>query len=245
MRVCSGFFAVLCLGSAFWGQTSADAPSGRAWYVPALGYGTGAWSVLRIGNRSGVPETVRVEVYGENGNLILLEPEVTIAPGATREIRIDGASSTDQLCWAKVVEPPGTPPIEIQAAVEILEGNSLEEFPRLPHLASPDAHWVSRSAAVEGKRLYFLNAGSPTVVSFCTAKKPTPDACGRRNSGAAHYPLKRGQSLSVLIRKLHRPFFVTRSSVPGAAVLVMFEDSPGRKSYFSSDSSVQFGEPLK
>ena len=245
MRFDRSFVALLCLGGACWGQPPGGAAPERTWYVPALGYGPGAWSILRIHNRSVAPQSVRVEVYRENADRIALEPQVTVAPGATREIRIDGVSSTDQLCWAKVVERAGNPALEIQASVELLEGNALEEFPRRPHLASAETHWVSRSAAVEGKRLYFLNAGPPTVVSFCTAKKPTPGECTRRSRGVAHFPLKSGLSLSVQVRKLARPFFVTQSSVPGAAVLVMFEHSPGRKRFFSSDSSVEFDEPLQ
>lgn len=241
VRIC--LFAVMCL-AVCWGQTPADR-SGTTWYVPALGYGSGAWSILRISNRSALAETVRVEVYRESGERIPLEPQADIAPGATREIRIDGPSSTDQLCWAKVVQPPGNPPLEIQASIEILRGNVLEEFVRRAHRASSDAHWVTRSAAVEGKSLYFLNAGNPTVVSFCTAKKPSPDECGRHKERVARFPLKRGQALSIQVRKLRRPFFITESSAPGAAVLVMFDDSPGRKSFFSSDSSIQFDEPLK
>lgn len=244
MRVGSGLLAVALLATVSWGQASTAPSADRAWYVPALGYGPGAWSVLRIGNRSAAPETVQVEVYRENGERLPLEPQITVAPGATREIRVDGSSSTDQLCWAKVVQPPGGPPLQIGASVEILHGDALEEFPRQPHQPSPDAHWISRSSAVEGRRLYFLNAGDPTVVSFCTAKKPFPDECSRRKNGVAHFPLKSGQSLSVQLRKLRQPFFITQSSVPGAAVLVMFEDSPGRKSFFSSNSSVQFGDPL-
>ena len=245
MQVVSSLLAVLLVSTMGWGQASIDPPDGRTWYVPALGYGPGAWSVLRIGNRSAAPETVQVEIHRENGERLPLDPQVTVPPGATREIRIDGASSTDQLCWAKVVQPPGNRPLQIQASVEILHGDALEEFPRPPHQASPDAHWVSRSSAVEGRRLYFLNAGNPTVVSFCTAKKPSPDECSRRKNGVARFPLKSGESLSVQVRKLRRPFFVTQSSVPGAAVLVMFEDSPGRKSFFSSDSSVHYSEPLR
>lgn len=245
VRICCGLLALICLGPVSWGQSPSDPPSGRTWYVPALGYGMGAWSILRISNRSAAPETVGVEVYRENGDRIPLEPQVTIAAGATREIRIDPNSSTDQLCWARVVEPPGKPPVEVQASIEILEGNTLEEFARRPHQASPDAHWVARSAAVEGKRLYILNAGSPTVVSFCTAKKPSADECSRRKSRVSRFALKSGQALSVQVHKLRQPFFITRSSVPGAAVLVMFENSPGHKSFFSSDSSVEFNAPRK
>ena len=205
----------------------------------------GIWSVLRISNRSAMPETVRVEIYREDGERVPLEPQVTVGAGATREIRIDPRSSTDQLCWAKVVEPPGKPPVEVQASIEILEGNTLEEFARQPHRASPNAHWVTRSAALQGRHLYFLNAGSPTVVSFCTAKKPSADECDRRKSNVARFELKSGQALSVQVHRLRQPFFITRSSVPEAAVLVMLEQSPGHKSFFSSHSSVEFNEPQK
>lgn len=215
----------------------------RVRYIPALAYGPGVWSILRLMNSGTMPQTVGLEVYREDGNRLPIEPAFEVQPGATREIRIDGGTATEEICWARVTLPDA---VEARGAVEILKGDTLEDFSRGTHELSDRAQWTTLTSAVEGKYFYFLNASEqPTVVTFCATDQPAPDGC--RKKGVTHIQVPAGpkQLIGVQVRKPRRRFFLIESSAPDAAVLTMFDAGPGDKRFFGSKSTVEFGEPQR
>lgn len=221
---------------------------GRTWYIPALGYGPKAWSILRFKNAAASSRLVEVEVYGEDGKRMPIASPVEIRPGS-QDVRIDGKTETDQTCWVKVSEVPedsGMPDLRVEGFVEILNGNIIEDFPRAAHEPRKEGHWVSRASSVESRSLYFLNvAEETTVVTFCAADRGPRAVCQKSGSRAARYVVKPNQSISVQVRKLRRKYFVIETSAPGEVILVMFDDGPGIKRVFSSKSSIDFGEPVR
>ena len=78
-------------------------------------------------------------------------------------------------------------------------------------------------------------------VSFCTTSSRFTGACPKRS--VAHYPMQPNQSVLVGIRKLHQQYFLTTSSTRGRAVVVLMTPGMGDRKMFSSDSSIQFGDP--
>jgi hypothetical protein len=234
---------LVCLAPAG-GQTAPDAAV-QTWYVPALGYGPNAWSIVKFTNSSDAPRSVRIEVFRENGEPLPVDPEITVAPGSSRDLRIERPGSQDELCWVRITEPAGDrPALEIRGLLEILKENAIEDFPREKHAASSREQWVSMAVNVQGKELYFLNAADkPTTVSFCAVNQPR-DGCRKRGTAAAHYMVAANQSISLQVRKLRQRFFMIESSDPGAAILVLFTDGPGTKKVFGSDSSIHFGDTL-
>lgn len=244
MRLLWGIFAcLLCIPPAI-GQAGTE-PQMRTWYLPALGYGPTAWSIVRITNSSAFARSAHIEVFREQGEPLPFEPEITVPGRSSRDIRIEKPGSSDELCWVRISEPDEyLPPLEVKGFLEILRGNTIEDFNRGPHAASSRDRWVSRSANVQGRELYFLNVASkPTTVSVCAVNQPNEE-CRKRGSAATHYMVAANQSISLQIRKLRQRFLAIESAAPGAAILVLFTDGPGTKKVFGSDSSIHFGDAL-
>lgn len=244
MRVLGCLLAGLVCFAPASGQAVSE-PALRTWYLPALGYGPTAWSIVRITNSSAFARSAHIEVFREQGEPLPFEPEITVPARSSRDIRIEKPGSAEELCWARVSEPDEhLPPLEVKGILEILRGNTIEDFNRGPHAASGRDRWVSRSANVQGRELYFLNVASkPTTVSVCAVNQPNEE-CRKRGSAAAHYMVAANQSISLQIRKLRQRFLAIESSAPGAAILVLFTDGPGTKKVFGSDSSIHFGDAL-
>ena len=226
------------LAPALFGQGAA-----RTRYIPALAYGPNGWSIVRLTNSSVLRQSVRIDAYREDGTPLPLDPAYDIEPGATRDVRIDAKTTDAEMCWVRVVLPDE---VEARGFVEILEGNALEDFPRELHEPSGTARWVTLAKSVQGKQMYFLNAaGRPTEVSFCAVKHAQPEACEKKGTPRARYRVGPNQSLSVQVRKLRAMYFITESSVPGAAVLALFDNGPGTKKVFDSKSSIEFGDAVQ
>ena len=51
------------------------------------------------------------------------------------------------------------------------------------------------------------------------------------------------QAVVVEIKKLSRKYLIVQSSQPGRAILQVFDDTPGRRKFYSSDSSISFDTP--
>ncbi len=215
--------------------------TGRVRYIPALAYGPRVWSIVKLTNSGTTPESVGLEVYREDGTRVPIEPAFEVQPGTTREIRIDGNTGTPEICWARVTLPET---VEVRGLVEVLMGDTLEDFSRGAHEASDRAQWTTLTSAVQGKYFYFLNAAEgPTVVTFCATDEPRPDACNKKGTTSIQVPAGPRQLIGVQVRKQRRRFFITESSAPGAAVLTLFDAGPGDKKFFGSKSTVEFGEP--
>ncbi|GEM_PF-3584736 len=211
-------------------------------YIPALAYGPNVWSIIRLASSAATRQSAEIRVYREDGMPLPLEASYSVDPGATVDIRIDPKSAEDQMCWARVVLPDG---VTARGFVEILQDNALEDFAREAHDLSGDARWVTLASRVQGKQMYFLNAAAaPTVVTFCASNQAPLSACEKKGVRAARYRVGANQSLAVQVHRLRGKFFITESSAPGAAVLALFDNGPGTKRTFGSNSSVEFGEPL-
>lgn len=233
MIVRGGIWLLAALAPAVSAQAS------RTRYIPALAYGPNVWSVVQLTNSGNTPETAELDIYREDGTRLPIGPMFEVPPGAKREIRIDGA--TDEICWARVRLPDE---LEARGVVEVLKGDTLEDFPREAHELSERARWVTLTSEVEGKYFYFLNASEQaTVVTFCATDQPRPDACGKKGVRAIRVPAGPKQLIGVQVRRPRRRFFITESSAPGAAVLTLFDSGPGDKRIFGSKSTVEFGEP--
>ena len=196
------------------------------------------WSIVRLTNSATVPRLVHVEVYTEDGTRLPIEPMVEVAPGATRDVRIEGNTTTFEACWAQVSLSDD---VTARGLVEVLQGNELEDFSREPHERSGMAEWVTLTSAVQGKYLYFLNADEqPTILTFCATDQGKAGVCAQK--ATARIRVGGNQALGVRVHKSRHKFLVIRSSMPGGAVLVLFDDSPGQKRFFGSKSTIEFGD---
>ncbi|MBZ5575644.1 MAG: hypothetical protein LAP40_03675 [Acidobacteriia bacterium] len=242
MRVSPRLLTALLLIPALWGQPSEPAPSLQVHYIPALAYGPSEWSILKLTNASASVQSVTVDVYGESGDRLPIGPAFTAEPGATLDVRVeDSGAATSAMAWARVTAFAG---LDVQAFVEILQGNAIEDFARRAHSPSADSHWVSRASVVQGKQLYFLNvAEHPTFVTFCAVNNARQASCPK-GPPAARYPVNPGQAVSVEVGRLGRRYFLTESSAPGAAILALFDEGQGIRKLFSSKSDIRFGEAL-
>lgn len=227
-------------------NTSLSLTPAKAWEIPALGYGPNAWSILRLINKADFPASAQVDVYCSQGDRFQLAPTVTVEPHKTTDLRIEASATVPVLCWARVKQLAGTGDegIQLEAFIETLKGNRLEDFDRKPGRVSPEESWAIRKADVDGRQLYVLNsAEAQTVLTFCGANKPEPKACERKGANPVHRVAEARQAVVVEIKKLTKKYLILESSHPGRAILQVFDDGPGRRRVYSSESSISFDTP--
>jgi hypothetical protein len=241
----SRLLAVAVLAPSLWAQLPARA--GRISEIPALAYGPNMWSILRLTNRADAPRSVQLEVYRENGDRLPLAGAWDLAAREMREIRIDSPNGDEESCWAKVTELSDDAAVEVEASIEILKGNAIESYPRKAKDPSANDVWVSRALDVEGKQVYFLNVfDRPTTLEFCATNHREQRSCQTQGrTAAARFRVNPNQAIAVQVKKLRQRYFITQSTVPGKAILLLFTDGPGSKRVFSSESSVEFEAPAR
>lgn len=243
MVTLSRLLAVAVLAPALWAQSSAGVS--RTWEIPALSYGPNIWSILRLANHAATPRTVRLEVYGENGDRLPVAGALDLAAGEMREIRIDSPTGDGESCWAKVMELSQDAAVDVDASVEMLKGNAIESYSRKAKDPSANDVWVTRAADVEGKQVYFLNVfDRATTLEFCATNNRDQRSCrAQGRTAAARFRVNPNQSVAVQVKKLRQRYFIAESTVPGKAILLLFTDGPGSKRVFSSESSIEFDTP--
>ncbi len=227
------------------GPSSNPEPS-RIWEIPALGYGLKDWSTLRLTNNSNSDASFQVDVYCGRGNRLPLEPRVTVEPQQTREIRISAETIVPVLCWARVGQLSGElgSGIQIRAVVEMLRGNQLEDYDRTPHQESADSFWVIPQQEVSGQQLYILNTSdTATTLTFCAANKPEPKACQRKGANPVRRVAKARQPVVVDVQNFSEKYLIAASSEPGHAILQVFNEDPGHRKVYSTESSISFDTP--
>ncbi|HEV3331754.1 MAG TPA: hypothetical protein VG096_12270 [Bryobacteraceae bacterium] len=239
----SRLLEVAVVASALWAQPPVGA--GHTWAVPALGFGPNAWSILRLTNRAPTPRSLRLEVYGENGDRLPVTGELNLSAGETREIRIDGQTGDEQSCWAKVTELSDEPAVDVDASIELLKGNAIVSYRRKAESPSVNDVWVTLATQVEGKQVYFLNVfDQPTTLEFCATNKREQRTCRTQGrTAAARFRVNPNQSIGVQVQKLRQRYFIAESTVPGKAILLLFTEGQGSKRVFSSESNIEFDTP--
>jgi len=208
--------------------------------IPALSYGPGRWSIIKLTNPSAEARAVTVDVYRQNGDKMALGGDLMLKARETLELRVEAETEKSrEMCWARIIDLAGD--VEAAAVLEVLRGNSIESFDRPPHETSRNNRWIMPSWSVQDKDLYFLNASDKTVeVAFCTADSRAAAACPKR--GGAHYPVPPNQSILLAVGRLHHQYFLTAASARGRAMLVLMVPAAGDRKVFSSDSSIRFGD---
>jgi hypothetical protein len=241
------------LASALRAQTLPDletsalslAPA-RVWEIPALGYGPNAWSILRFNNDSDVAASVQVDVYCQAGARMPLARVVAVQPRNALDIRIEAPSAVSVGCWARVQQVSGVrgPEFQLRAFVESLKGNQLEDFDRPPGAASANSAWAFPAAQIAGEQLYILNASeTPTTLTFCSASKPDPKACDKKGAKAVRRLANPKQAVLLEVLNFPKKYLIAESSRPGRAIIEVFNDKPGHRRVFTSESSISFEGP--
>ena len=211
------------------------------WEIPALGYGKNVWSILRFTNHSDSPDRLQVDVYCGSGDRMPLGPTFTVEPGKPLDIRIEAPTTLPMLCWARINSPLGPPEVQLQAFVESLKGNQLEDFDRKPIAPTANGAWALRGSDISGQQLYVLNASeTPTTLTFCTANKPDPKACDKKGSNPVRRMANARQAVLIEVKKFKQKYLVTESSQPGRAIIEVFNDDPGHRRVYTSESSISF-----
>lgn len=232
------------MGSCGWILTAsflANALFARTMDIPALAYGPNIWSILRFTNNSESPQSASVDVYCKDGERLPIGPMFEIDPHKTLDVRIESPGLPDSSCWARIVSD-----LEVRAFVEVLNGDQLETFDRRPAEASDFAMRAILTRDVEDKHLYFANlAETPTVLTFCQAKDSAPNGCEKAGTAVFRMVVKPHEAIKVDVKKIGKKYLMIESSRPGLAMAVVFSDDPGRRRFYSAESTINFGRPLK
>ena len=209
--------------------------------IPALACGPNVWSVLRFSNDSESPQTVNVDVYCKDGERLPIGPTFEIEPHQTQDVRIESPASDVSSCWARVVSE-----LEVRAFVEVLNGNQLESFDRCPAEASDFAARTIAAREAEDKHLYFANLSEwPTVLTFCPAGNSRPDGCQEARTTVFRILVKPRDAIRLDVKRIGQKYRVIESSRPGLAMAVLFSDDPGRRRFYSAESTIDFGRLSK
>jgi hypothetical protein len=218
----------------------------RVWEIPALGYGPNLWSVLRFNNETDVAASVQLDVFCQAGARMQLAPAFAIQPRNSLDIRIEAPSKDLVGCWARVQQLTGVrgSGFDLRAFVESLKGNQLEDFDRPAGLATANAAWAFSAAQIAGEQLYFLNASdTPTTLTFCSASKPDPKACDKKGAKVVRRLANPKQAVQLDVLNFPRKYLIAESSRPGRAIIEVFNDKPGHRRVFTSESSISFEDP--
>jgi hypothetical protein len=246
---CRLLFAGL-IAPLLWGQQTQPAPgsdgspAATSYSVetprifPSLSYGPHAWSLLHLTNPSGSPKSAKVDVYCAKGDRLPLEPVYTVSPHGGVDIRIEGNSSKDEMCWARiedVSQRKSKPSLQANARAEEVNGNKLEEFPQRVAKPERNNHWLSPAASVSNRDLFFLNTSDKaTVLDICSIDIRT--AC--RESIRVRVEAK--QSVVLKVGTLRKTYLLIQSSVTVPAVIGLLRAGPSTSRVFSTESSIDF-----
>jgi len=218
----------------------------QVWEIPALGYSSDAWSILRITNNTDSAALLRADVYCGAGDRFPLNSPVSVDPGKTLDIRIEAPTSVPVLCWARVAELSGerTHGVQLRAFLERLKGNQLEEFERKPGFQTSNPAWAIPERQVANGQLYLLNASdTSTQFTFCAADTPDPKACHRKGVNLVQRAAHPREAVVINVNKFPKKYLITQSSHPGGVIVQVFDDQPGHRRVYTSESTISFGDP--
>jgi hypothetical protein len=218
----------------------------QMWEIPALGYSPNAWSILRLTNNSNAVASLHVDVYCEAGQRFPLDPTFAVEPHQMRDIRIEAETSMEVLCWARVREISGARggAVQVRAFVETLKGNQLEDYDRKPANAFENSAWALLEREVEGQQVYILNASEkPIALTFCVSNKPQAKECAHKGVNVIHHVAKPRQAVLLDVKKFRKKYFIVEASEPGRTIIQLFNDEPGHRRVYTSETSISFDTP--
>jgi len=214
---------------------------------PNLLYGPSAWSILRFTNPSEIPKSVRINVYRADGSKVDLQPLYTIAARSTVDVRVEGGGSEYQYCWAQVEDVSARrsgPALKIEALVEQVVGDKLEEFPESTAPIYRYDHWLSPSSAVSGEHLFFLNTSDePVKLEICSVN--TFPNCSADGSKAVRITMNAKQSMVFRMGTVRRRFLLIQCHPVVPFVIGLLRSASPITREYSSDSSISFDESGK
>jgi len=218
----------------------------QVWEIPALGYSPDAWSILRITNNTDSAASFRVDVFCAAGDRFPLNSPVSIEPGKTLDIRIEAPTSVPVLCWARVTEMSGerSQGVQLRAFLERLKGNQLEDFERKPGFETSNPAWAIPKPQIADRQLYLLNASeTPTQFTFCASDTPDPKACHRKGANLLQRVAHPREAVVMNVKKFPKKYLITQSSHPGGVIIQVFDDTPGHRRVYTTESTISFGDP--
>lgn len=223
---------------------SAPGASTHVWEFPALGFGPNGWSLIKLKNKADSSRAVTVEVFDQQGERLPIRQQISISAHETAEVRIEKPNTQKrEASWARITGPDDSS-LEIHAFSEVLHDNIVETYQRELGVASTRNPWIIPSSDVSGKTLYFLNTTEKAGdVTFCFQEIPSRGGCPNGVS-CSRYSLKPRQAIVVQPGRTRARYFVVQSSSLRAMIVVLWS-GPGDRKMFSSDSTIQFGDPTQ
>ncbi len=218
----------------------------QTWEIPALGYSPDAWSILRITNNTDSGALLRADVYCGAGDRFPLNSPVSVEPGKTLDIRIEAPTSVPMLCWARVsqISGEGSAGLQLRAFLERLKGNQLEDFERRPGFQTSNPAWAIPEPQIGGRQLYILNASeTATQFTFCASNSPDPKACHRKGVNLVQRVAHPREAVVINVNKFPKKYLITQCSHPGGVIVQVFDDQPGHRRVYTSESTISFGDP--
>jgi hypothetical protein len=218
----------------------------QTWEIPALGYSPDAWSILRFTNNTDSAALLRADVYCGPGDRFPLNSPVSVEPGKTLDFRIEAPTTVPVLCWARVTEIAGerSTGVQFRAFVERLKGNQLEDFERNVGFETSNPAWAIPERQVADRQLYLLNASqTSTQFTFCAADSPDPTACHRKGVNLVQRVARPREAVVINVNKFPKKYLITQSSHPGGVIVQVFDDQPGHRRVYTSESTISFGDP--
>jgi len=199
-------------------------------------------------NPAASPKSVKVEVYGSNGERLPIEPLYTLKPGETVDIRIDGQSSSSESCWARVEDVSrerSKPSLQASAREEQVNGNTLEDYPQITARPTSAGRWLTPAVAVRGRSMFFLNISDRSTVLKVCSTDASGQFCGSNGPGISQIAVDPRQSVAIKFRSLRKRYLLIESSIRVTAVVGILRPESPTSRVFSTKSSITFDDSAR
>jgi hypothetical protein len=223
----------------------------RIVYLPAIGYGSGQWSVVKIANSGEERTPVRLEVYRSDGSTHPASSEFMVEPNGEKEIRIEGAPTgylePRTSAWVRVAYPEQARNLTITTSMELLDDkdkNVLHSVPREPATLEdpPRTVWIYKTGDLRNQLLYILNVGDEEAsVRLCQgndARRLCPPGAMELHAEGRTSMEKTGMD------GLQSAFLIIQTEQESKLLVMFLTPSSGDLKKFKTDSKIIFDPPL-
>lgn len=85
-----------------------------------------------------------------------------------------------------------------------------------------------------------IRAEKPMALTFCVSNKPQATECRHKGANAIQHVAKPRQAVLLDVKKFRKKYFIVEASEPGRAIIELFNDDPGHRRVYTSETSISF-----
>ena len=104
--------------------------------------------------------------------------------------------------------------------------------------------WAIAKSQIADRQLYLLNASeTPTEFTLCASNSPDPKTCHRKGAKLVQRAAHPREAVVLNVNKFAKKYLITLICHPGGTIVQVFDDQPGHRRVYTSESTISFGDP--